>query len=145
NVAYCITFVIPYYFLYASIIHVVPSVAVGERLPNCGLPTACGPESFSAHLFTGVDHHDQPKVCVDGKYIVGEGLNNGGRGINMVVLDTVNKHLQRVVRFDTYQEDSSLLESLLLNLRAGDIVLLVTFDEPTKKYGMFSGSHNEEC
>lgn len=39
--------------------------------------------------------------------IVGEGLNNGGRGINMVVLDTVNRHLQRVVRFDTYQEGES--------------------------------------
>ncbi|XP_022650122.1 protein O-linked-mannose beta-1,2-N-acetylglucosaminyltransferase 1-like isoform X2 [Varroa destructor] len=116
-----------------DIIHVVPSVAVGERVPNCGLPAPCGSDSFSAHLFTGIDHHDQPKVCVDGKYVLGDGLNNGGRGINMVVLDTVSKHLQQVIRFDTYQEDSSLLESLLLNLRAGDIVLLVTFDEPTKK------------
>ncbi|CAN7983085.1 unnamed protein product, partial [Ixodes pacificus] len=114
-------------------VHVVPAISVGDRVPNCGLQDPCSEDSFAVHIFTGQDHHDQPRLCVDGKYILGTNLNNGGRGINVAVIDSVTRFVQRVSHFDTYEEDSSQLETLLLNLRQGDILILLTFDEPTRK------------
>ncbi|XP_077486887.1 protein O-linked-mannose beta-1,2-N-acetylglucosaminyltransferase 1-like isoform X2 [Amblyomma americanum] len=117
----------------SEVIHVVPAVLVGERIPNCGLPQPCANESFAVHIFTGKDHHDQPRLCVDGKYILGANLNSGGRGMNVAIIDSVTRFVQHVSHFDTYEEDSSQLETLLLNLRQGDILILLTFDEPTRK------------
>lgn len=117
----------------SEIIHVVPAVLIGERVPNCGLPEPCANDSFAVHIFTGKDHHDQPRLCVDGKYILGANLNSGGRGMNVAVIDSVTRFVQHVSHFDTYEEDSSQLETLLLNLRQGDILILLTFDEPTRK------------
>ncbi|CAN8018111.1 unnamed protein product [Ixodes persulcatus] len=114
-------------------VHIVPAISVGDRVPNCGLQDPCSEDSFAVHIFTGQDHHDQPRLCVDGKYILGTNLNNGGRGINVAVIDSVTRFVQRVSHFDTYEEDSSQLETLLLNLRQGDILILLTFDEPTRK------------
>lgn len=114
-------------------VHVVPAVSVGERIPNCGLPQPCLEDTFAVHIFTGKDHHDQPRLCVDGKYILGSNVNSGGRGMNIAIVDSVTRFIQRVSHFDTYEEDSSQLEALLLNLRQGDILILLTFDEPTRK------------
>ncbi|XP_064472966.1 protein O-linked-mannose beta-1,2-N-acetylglucosaminyltransferase 1-like isoform X2 [Ornithodoros turicata] len=114
-------------------VHVVPAVAVGERVPHCGLASACPKRTFSVHVFTGKDHHDEPRLCIDGKYILGGSLNGGGRGINIAIVDNLTRFVQRVSHFDTYEEDSSQLETLLLNLRPGDILILLTFDEPTRK------------
>lgn len=116
-----------------EVVHIVPAVSVGERIPNCGLSSRCPQNAFSIHVFTGKDHHDEPRLCIDGKYILGNGLNGGGRGINVAVIDNFTRFVQRVSHFDTYEEDSSQLETLLLNLRVGDIVILLTFDEPTRK------------
>lgn len=117
----------------SEIIHVVPAIMIGERVPNCGLPEPCAEDSFAVHIFTGKDHHDQPRLCVDGKYILGANLNGGGRGMNVAVIDSVTRFVQHVSHFDTYEDDSSQLETLLLNLRQGDILILLTFDEPTRK------------
>lgn len=117
----------------SEIIHVVPAILIGDRVPNCGLPEPCAEDSFAVHIFTGKDHHDQPRLCVDGKYILGANLNSGGRGMNVAVIDSVTRFVQHVSHFDTYEEDSSQLETLLLNLRQGDILILLTFDEPTRK------------
>lgn len=46
---------------------VVQPLKIGEISPNCGLPKSCGEEEFSVHLYSGVDHKDEPKICVDGK------------------------------------------------------------------------------
>lgn len=93
--------------------------------------------------------------------------------MNIAIVDSVTRFIQRVSHFDTYEEgdslilsqmvmwecvnrllssilaatwvtqaadygspisaDSSQLEALLLNLRQGDILILLTFDEPTRK------------
>ena len=42
-------------------------VKMGEELANCGVKDGCGPESFSAHLFTGMGNSLGPKICVGGK------------------------------------------------------------------------------
>lgn len=44
-----------------------PNVKLGEELPNCGVKEECGPNSFAAHLYTGKENKDGPKICVGGK------------------------------------------------------------------------------
>lgn len=100
--------------------------------PHCGLPKSCPSGEFSIHVYTGKDHSDHPKLCVDGKYVM-DGGTVGGRGINIAVIDILTKNVIDVKTFDTYEKDSTKLETLLLTLRPGDIIVMLTFDEPTKK------------
>ena len=65
--------------------------------------------------------------------IMDKGVNNCGRGINVAVIDSSSKSIISVSNYDTYQKDSSSLESLLMQIHEGDIVLLLTFDEPSSK------------
>lgn len=60
-------------------------------------------------------------------------MNGCGRGINVAVIDPFSRTILSVANYDTYDTDSAGLESLLLNLRDGDIVILMTFDEPSTK------------
>lgn len=118
---------------FQNVISVPIPIKIGEILPNCGLKSPCKDNEFSVHIYTGKDHNDQPKLCVDGKYIISKEINGGGRGINVAVIDNVTQTVVRVSHFDTYERDSTALETLLLTLRPGDIIILLTFDEPTRK------------
>ncbi|GFR29474.1 protein O-linked-mannose beta-1,2-N-acetylglucosaminyltransferase 1 [Trichonephila clavata] len=109
------------------------SVGIGEIVPNCGMEKLCGKDEFSVHLYTGKDHTDEPRLCVDGKYVLSKDVNEGGRGMNVAVIDNLTRTIIRVNHFDTYEKESTLLETLLLTLRPGDIVVLITFDEPSRK------------
>ncbi|KAI1303557.1 Protein FAM3A [Halotydeus destructor] len=51
----------------------------------------------------------------------------------MVVIDGVSKTITKMANYDTYQHDSATLEHDLLMLRDGDIVILVSHDEPATK------------
>ncbi|GIY61282.1 hypothetical protein CEXT_522062 [Caerostris extrusa] len=77
--------------------------------------------------------HYEPRLCVDGKYIVSKNVNEGGRGLNIAVIDNLTRTIIRVGHFDTYEKESTVLETLLLTLRPGDILILITFDESSRK------------
>ncbi|KAF8766791.1 Protein FAM3C like protein [Argiope bruennichi] len=109
------------------------SIQIGEIVPQCGLPKACSKDEFSVHLYTGKDHTDEPRLCVDGKYIISKSMNEGGRGLNVAVIDNLTRTIIRVSHFDTYEKESNGLETMLLTLRPGDILILITFDEPSRK------------
>ncbi|GIY71009.1 protein O-linked-mannose beta-1,2-N-acetylglucosaminyltransferase 1 [Caerostris darwini] len=109
------------------------SIQIGEIMPHCGLLKACSKDEFSVHLYTGKDHTDEPRLCVDGKYIVSKNVNEGGRGLNIAVIDNLTRTIIRVGHFDTYEKESTVLETLLLTLRPGDILILITFDESSRK------------
>ena len=51
----------------------------------------------------------------------------------MAVIDSLSKSITSVSNYDTYDQDSTSLETLLLKIREGDIVILLTFDEPSSK------------
>ncbi|CAG2109856.1 unnamed protein product [Medioppia subpectinata] len=105
----------------------------GKKVANCGLPMVCQNNQFAVHLFTGRDNQIYPKLCIDGNYVLDKGLNGCGRGINLVIIDNMTRSILRVSNFDTYEKDSQPLETLLLTLRVGDIVIMISFDEPTSK------------
>lgn len=109
------------------------SIKVGDVVLNCGLVEPCKQGEFAVHIYTGKDHKDEPRLCVDGKYILSRNINGGGRGINVVVIDTMTRSVSRVSHFDTYEKESTPLETLLLTLRPDDLIILLTFDEPTRK------------
>lgn len=42
-------------------------IVVSEVLKNCGLRESCKSNEFPIHVYSGVNHDDQPKICIDGK------------------------------------------------------------------------------
>lgn len=109
------------------------SLQVGEILPNCGLQRVCPADHFPVHVYSGKTKDDHPRVCVSGRYVIEWDINNGGRGINLVIVDP--RWMKAVIarRFDTYARDSSELETFLRReVREGDILLAVTFDEASR-------------
>ena len=81
----------------------VGKLTIGAAVKNCGLPETCKQNEFAVHLYTGKDNNDEPKICVDGKYVIAKGLNNAGRGLNIVVVSN-GKEIIRTGHFDTWQE-----------------------------------------
>lgn len=68
--------------------------------------------------------------------IIQKDINNGGRGMNMVVVDTHRMKAVNARRFDTYAMDSSEMELFLLReVREGDILIAMTFDEASRNLG----------
>ncbi|XP_054163875.1 protein O-linked-mannose beta-1,2-N-acetylglucosaminyltransferase 1-like, partial [Oppia nitens] len=108
-------------------------IKIGDKVPNCGLPLSCDSNHFAVHLFTGKDNQIFPKLCIDGQYLLDKGVNGCGRGINLVVIDNITRSILRVSNFDTYEKTSQPLETLLLTLRVGDIIIMISFDESTAK------------
>lgn len=78
-------------------------IAVGNAIKNCGLPEKCKSNEFAVHVYTGKDNNDEPKICVDGKYVIAKGINDAGRGLNIVVVSN-GKEVIRTGHFDTWQE-----------------------------------------
>lgn len=72
-------------------------------IQNCGLPDACKKHEFAVHVYTGRDTNDEPKICVDGKYVIGKDLNDAGRGFNIVVVAN-GTDIIRTGHFDTWKE-----------------------------------------
>jgi hypothetical protein len=78
-------------------------IAVGTSIKNCGLLEMCKENEFAVHVYTGKDNNDEPKICVDGKYVMAKGINDAGRGLNIVVVSN-GKEVIRTGHFDTWQE-----------------------------------------
>ena len=41
-------------------------VASGEKISNCGVPTACDDKSIAVHFFSGKENVAGPRMCVNG-------------------------------------------------------------------------------
>ncbi|XP_045598429.1 protein O-linked-mannose beta-1,2-N-acetylglucosaminyltransferase 1 isoform X1 [Procambarus clarkii] len=114
---------------------------IGEILPNCGLDYVCPHDHFPVHIYSGKSKDDMPKICVSGKYVIQRDINNGGRGMNMVVVDSHRMKPVNARRFDTYAMDSSEMELFLLReVREGDILIAMTFDEASRNLGAMAKS-----
>ncbi|CAF1137046.1 unnamed protein product [Didymodactylos carnosus] len=107
------------------------AIAIGSTLTNCGLPEQCKDNEFSVHVYTGKDNNDEPKICIDGKYVMAKGINDAGRGLNIVIVSN-GKEIIRTGHFDTWQDDSTNLEIFLENLEDNVILIVATFDEASQ-------------
>lgn len=120
-----------------TIIVPAPFSVVGF-VPNCGLTKPCADGEFSVHLSTGREDRVKPSLCVDGKYVFGAEAGIAGRGMNVVVIDSFQSTVTRVANFDTYGTSSKHLETFLLTLKPGDIIIIFTHDESSKKLSRVS-------
>ncbi|CAF2720777.1 unnamed protein product [Rotaria sp. Silwood2] len=112
-------------------------IAIGKTVNNCGLIDTCTENEFPVHVYTGKDNNDEPKICVDGKYVISKGINDAGRGLNIVVVSN-GKEVIRTGHFDTWKDDSTNLEIFLENLEDDVIIIAVTFDEASSKLSQHS-------
>ncbi|CAH0776680.1 unnamed protein product [Bemisia tabaci] len=112
------------------------SFEIKEILPNCGIPYECMNDTFPVHLYTGENKSDFPKLCVFGKYVLAEGVNGVGRGLNAAIVDPSHGEILAVHNFDTYLAPSSptLEEWLQKMMELDDILIIFTFDEASKEF-----------
>lgn len=78
-------------------------IAIGSTVKNCGLEDICKENEFAVHVYTGKDNNDEPRICVDGKYVIARGINDAGRGLNIVIVSN-GKQIIRTAHFDTWQQ-----------------------------------------
>lgn len=110
----------------------IDNIVIKDVVTNCGMREECKSDEFPVHVYTGVDANDEPKICVDGRYVISKGINDAGRGINIVVVGN-GKEIIKTAHFDTYAEDSTNLEIFLESLYENTIIIAVTFDEASAK------------
>uniref|UniRef100_A0A915KJZ2 Alpha-1,3-mannosyl-glycoprotein 2-beta-N-acetylglucosaminyltransferase n=1 Tax=Romanomermis culicivorax TaxID=13658 RepID=A0A915KJZ2_ROMCU len=109
------------------------AVVFGSSLLHCGLPAACPNGQFAVYVYSGKNKDDEPKICINGRFVAERNLNGAGRGINIAVVSPVDFRTLRVAHFDTYNEDSNALEIFLEELSSEEIIIAVTFDEASNK------------
>ncbi|OQV20910.1 putative Protein O-linked-mannose beta-1,2-N-acetylglucosaminyltransferase 1 [Hypsibius exemplaris] len=114
------------------------SYKVGSFLKDCGLPKPCGGELLSVHVYTGRDHNDPPKLCVNGTYVFENKINSGGRGLNIAVINGPTGEVAKVANFDTWGVDSTMLELFLEDLQPDEIAVIFTHDEASTKLSELS-------
>jgi len=110
----------------------IDKISVKEVVENCGLRDPCKQDEFAVHIYSGLNIDDEPKICVDGRYVIGRNINDAGRGINIVIIAN-GKEIIKTAHFDTYAEDSTNLEIFLESLSENTIIIAVTFDEASAK------------
>jgi hypothetical protein len=84
-------------------------LTIGAMLNNCGVVDKCNDNEFPVHLYTGKDSDDEPTICVDGKYVIAKGVNDAGRGLNIVVV-AKEKRIIRTGHFDTWHDGKIILQ-----------------------------------
>ncbi|XP_070192367.1 protein O-linked-mannose beta-1,2-N-acetylglucosaminyltransferase 1-like isoform X3 [Littorina saxatilis] len=109
------------------------AIALGEALPHCGRSSQCPKGTVSVGTFTGFENAKPPYICVNGRIIMSENLNKGGRGFNVVTLSSQSLQPVTLMHADTYTSDSTDLELYLEALVNGDIVIAVVADDGAKK------------
>jgi len=115
-------------------VNALDQIVIGSVLKNCGLKEPCKNGDFPVHVYTGKNQDDEPKICVDGRYVIAKGVNDAGRGINIVLIGN-GKEILKTAHFDTFNEDSTNLEIFLEGIGENVIIIAVTFDEASTKLG----------
>ncbi|XP_055356690.1 uncharacterized protein LOC129601813 [Paramacrobiotus metropolitanus] len=111
---------------------------LGSGSPNCGMASPCEGLKIPMHIYTGKDHNDPPKLCIDGNYVFENKINNGGRGMNIAVIDGFTGTVLRVANYDTWGTESTMLEVFLEDLQTNEIAVIFTHDEATTKLSELS-------
>ncbi|XP_052090612.1 protein O-linked-mannose beta-1,2-N-acetylglucosaminyltransferase 1-like isoform X1 [Mytilus californianus] len=101
-----------------------------EKGASCGVVCGIGQKSF--YVKTGTDNTIGPTICYNGKIIISPDNNNGGRGLNMLVIDIQKMEVTDVKTFDTYTDDAAFLQ-YMKKAPKNAVILLVTHDEITER------------
>jgi beta-1,2-N-acetylglucosaminyltransferase len=96
-------------------------------------PCATGGSEVAVSVYSGKNKDDEPRICVNGRFVIARNLNKAGRGLNIVVMNATIREVLRVGHFDTYEQDSSTLEIFLEDTINGETVVIVSFDEASTR------------
>ncbi|KAM7402212.1 hypothetical protein PAMP_017475 [Pampus punctatissimus] len=102
-------------------------------VPKCNLSRDCPPEHFALHIRSGAANVVGPKICFDGKIIMGHVLNNVGSGLNIVVINGETGVVEKYgyLNMQTGNQDDIL--AYLKAIEPGMIVLVASYDDVTTK------------
>ncbi|XP_029614624.1 protein FAM3C isoform X2 [Salmo trutta] len=100
----------------------VPQETTSRQRPSpCGIPKPCPEGDFSFLITSGAANVVGPKICIEGKMVMGYVENNVGYGINIAVVNGKTG------------EDIEPLVEFLKSIENGSIVLIATYDDPATK------------
>uniref|UniRef100_A0A673W216 Zgc:101783 n=1 Tax=Salmo trutta TaxID=8032 RepID=A0A673W216_SALTR len=111
----------------------VPQETTSRQRPSpCGIPKPCPEGDFSFLITSGAANVVGPKICIEGKMVMGYVENNVGYGINIAVVNGKSKGYihSKFSYFTSYIEP---LVEFLKSIENGSIVLIATYDDPATK------------
>ncbi|XP_065217317.1 protein O-linked-mannose beta-1,2-N-acetylglucosaminyltransferase 1-like [Planococcus citri] len=107
-------------------------IDVVEILPNCGIPYTCPESTFPVHIYTGKRNNDNAKLCIMGRYLTNH-AGNGGRGLNIALINSKRLEVKDFVTFDVYIDNSIVMDMWLnTSVRESDVLIIFTFDEASR-------------
>ena len=97
---------------------------------SCGI--VCGYRQNSFYLKTGKDNTEGPTLCYNGQIVLSPETGDGGRGINMLVIDGLTSDMKDIKVFDTYTDDTPFIQ-YMTKVAPGSVIMIVTYDEIAEK------------
>lgn len=103
--------------------------------PKCSLSRVCPADRLALNIRSGAANVVGPKICVEGKIIMSQALNNVGPGLNIVVLNGENGTVEKHGFFNMQAgiKDPQNVVRYLKEIKPGMIVLVASFDDVTKR------------
>ncbi|XP_062441603.1 protein FAM3D [Rhea pennata] len=107
----------------------------GSQPPRhaCGNRERCPGEHFAFKIVSGAANVVGPSICFDDTVLMSGVRNNVGRGLNVALVNGTTGRLLRTAIFDMYSGDVKELETFLMEITSGTLVLTATFDDPATK------------
>ncbi|XP_025943832.1 protein FAM3D [Apteryx rowi] len=111
------------------------SSPAGSQPPRhkCGNQKSCPRDHFAFKIISGAANVVGPSICFDDTVLMSGVRNNIGRGLNIALVNGTTGQLLKTGTFDMYSGDIKELETFLMEIKGGTVVLTATFDDPATK------------
>ncbi|XP_067159710.1 protein FAM3D isoform X2 [Apteryx mantelli] len=108
---------------------------LGSQPPRhkCGNQKSCPRDHFAFKIISGAANVVGPSICFDDTVLMSGVRNNIGRGLNIALVNGTTGQLLKTGTFDMYSGDIKELETFLMEIKGGTVVLTATFDDPATK------------
>ncbi|XP_071485700.1 protein O-linked-mannose beta-1,2-N-acetylglucosaminyltransferase 1-like [Diadema antillarum] len=103
-----------------------------EGKAMCGNYDPCPAGQFAYRVKSGFQNKHRPEMCLEGDENIFPQIEMG-RGLNVLQIEAKTRRVTTKRSFDTYAHDSEDLVAFLNSVSAGDILLIVTFDDATNR------------
>ncbi|XP_062301150.1 protein FAM3C [Scomber scombrus] len=107
--------------------------ATSAPVPKCGLSKICPPNHFALHIKSGAANVVGPRICFEGKIIIGHMLNNVGPGLNIAVINGEKGVVEKSGYLNMKIGSKYEILKYLNDIKPGRIVMVASFDDMTKK------------
>lgn len=94
---------------------------------GCGVE--CSTSQLSFYIRTGEKTSIGPTICFQGHVLLSNSLKNFGRGLNIIIINSVKHDVKEIISFDTYVSDTNLIRYLKKGVPEDSILIIASFDE----------------